>query len=119
MLVLAGAVADQWSRAAAERRLLSPAPVPVRWSLTGLPVAGPAVGSTVEGVAYGVPYGLEAYRILVHGEGVIAVIDPIPFPFSLIQGWRYAQVGFQPGEPDYPSAVLRADAVAERAALLV
>ena len=38
---LASAVADQWSRAAADRRLVSPAPVPVRWSLTGLPVAGP------------------------------------------------------------------------------
>jgi hypothetical protein len=40
---------------------------------------------------------------------VVAVIDPIPFPFNLIQGWRYSPVSFQPGEPGYPSAVLRAD----------
>ena len=40
---------------------------------------------------------------------VVALIDPIPFPFNLIQGWRYSPVGFQPGEPGYPSSVLRAD----------
>lgn len=44
-------------------------------------------------------------------EREIAVtIDPIPFPLSLIQGWRHTPVSFQPGESDYPSTVLRADA---------
>lgn len=39
-------------------------------------VSGLAVSSTVDGVAFGVPYGLEARRILVQGRDVIAVIDP-------------------------------------------
>ena len=52
-------------------------------------VDGLTVSSTVDGVALGVPYGMEAYRILVQGSagwgvggrdrqrrGVIAVIDP-------------------------------------------
>jgi alkylation response protein AidB-like acyl-CoA dehydrogenase len=39
-------------------------------------VAGLTVASTVDGVAYGVPYGFEAHRILAQGDGVIAVLDP-------------------------------------------
>jgi hypothetical protein len=43
-------------------------------------------------------------------EREVAVnIDAIPFPFSLIQGWRYTPVAFQPGEAGYSSTVLRAD----------
>jgi MFS family permease len=42
-------VQGQWRSAAAERVLLTPAPIPIRWSLSDLKVAGPvaaAVGST-------------------------------------------------------------------------
>lgn len=38
---LAGAVMDQWTRAAADRRLLQPEPVPVRWGRPVQPLAGP------------------------------------------------------------------------------
>ena len=46
--MLAGAVKDQWTRAAADRGLLEPEPIPVVWQKPSLPVAGPvsaAVGS--------------------------------------------------------------------------
>lgn len=42
------AVGGQWRQEAAERRLVTPAPIPVGWSLSDLPVAGPveaAVGT--------------------------------------------------------------------------
>src|SRR5512144_2144605 len=42
------AVEGQWTRAAGERRLLEPAPIPVRWRRSSLPIAGPvsaAVGA--------------------------------------------------------------------------
>lgn len=46
--LLAAEVLRQWTRAAADRRLEVPAPIPVRWTKSRLPVAGPireAVGS--------------------------------------------------------------------------
>jgi hypothetical protein len=46
--LLAGAVRNQWTRAAADRGLLQSEPIPVRWRRTSRPVAGPvsaAVGS--------------------------------------------------------------------------
>jgi hypothetical protein len=46
--LFARAVKDQWTRAAADRGLLQPDPIPVRWKRSSLPVAGPpsaAVGS--------------------------------------------------------------------------
>jgi hypothetical protein len=45
---LAAAVMEQWTRAALERRLLQPEPIPVRWGRSAKPLAGPvsaAVGS--------------------------------------------------------------------------
>ena len=43
-------------------------------------------------------------------EQEVAVnIDAIPFPLSLIQGWRYSPVAFDQGEAGYSSTVLRAD----------
>lgn len=45
---LAGAVMEQWSRAALERQLVQPEPIPVRWMGSSRPLAGPvpaAVGS--------------------------------------------------------------------------
>ena len=47
--LLAGAVDAQWTRAAGERGLLEPEPIPVRWHRSAAPVAGPtaaAVAST-------------------------------------------------------------------------
>ena len=47
--LLARAVKDQWTRAAGDRGLLEPEPIPVRWRRSVLPFAGPvsaAVGST-------------------------------------------------------------------------
>ncbi|MGH3812949.1 MAG: hypothetical protein ACRDUV_10900, partial [Pseudonocardiaceae bacterium] len=38
--LLAQAVHGQWRKAATERVLLTPAPIPVRWSLSSLPVTG-------------------------------------------------------------------------------
>ncbi len=38
---LAGAVTEQWTRAAAERRLLQPEPIPVHWVRSSRPLAGP------------------------------------------------------------------------------
>ena len=46
--LFAGAVKDQWTRAATDRGLLQPDPIPVQWGKSSLPVAGPpsaAVGS--------------------------------------------------------------------------
>jgi hypothetical protein len=40
--VLAKAVQEEWTRAAAERRLLEPEPIPVRWRKPSSPMAGPA-----------------------------------------------------------------------------
>lgn len=43
-------------------------------------------------------------------EREVAVdIDPVAFPLSLIQGWRYTPVAFERGEAGYSSTVLRAD----------
>ena len=38
---LAGAVKEQWTQAAAERRLLHPEPIPVRWGRSSKPIVGP------------------------------------------------------------------------------
>ena len=46
--LFAGSVKDQWTRAATDRGLLQPDPIPVQWKRSSLPVAGPssaAVGS--------------------------------------------------------------------------
>lgn len=46
--LLAGAVMAQWTRAALERQLVQPEPIPVRWRRSSRPLAGPvsaAVGS--------------------------------------------------------------------------
>ena len=40
---------------------------------------------------------------------LVGEIYPIPFPLTLIQGWRYAPVASSRGEAGYPSTVLRAD----------
>ena len=39
--LLAMALTDQWTRAAAERRLLMPEPILVRWQMPSVPVTGP------------------------------------------------------------------------------
>ena len=39
--LLAGAVKDQWTGAAADRRLLQPEPIPVPWERPSKPIAGP------------------------------------------------------------------------------
>jgi hypothetical protein len=68
--VLAGAVQDQWTAAAAGRGLLQPEPIPVRWARPSLPLAGPvaaAVGSArfppLPGLAAVGPQRLRAGRI--------------------------------------------------------
>ena len=38
---LAGAVQEQWSRAALERQLVQPEPIPVQWMRSSRPLAGP------------------------------------------------------------------------------
>jgi hypothetical protein len=43
--VLARAVAGQWTRAAADRGLLVPEPIPVRWRRPSVPLAGPAAAA--------------------------------------------------------------------------
>ena len=43
--VLAQAVAGQWTRAAADRGLLVPEPIPVRWRRPSVPLAGPAAAA--------------------------------------------------------------------------
>ena len=43
--LLARAIEGQWRKAADERALLAPSPIPVQWSLTALPVAGPLVSA--------------------------------------------------------------------------
>ncbi|WP_406435477.1 hypothetical protein OHB00_16035 [Streptomyces sp. NBC_00631] len=45
---LARAVAEQWNEEAGLRRLLDPAPLPVRWRVTGRKVAGRVAGATTE-----------------------------------------------------------------------
>lgn len=39
--LLAQAVLGQWRKEAVERVLVTPAPIPIRWSVSDLPVAGP------------------------------------------------------------------------------
>ncbi|MEW2174823.1 hypothetical protein AB0890_00545 [Streptomyces sp. NPDC005406] len=46
---LARVVHGYWNDEAGYRRLLSPAPLPVRWQVTGRNVAGPVAGATAEG----------------------------------------------------------------------
>jgi hypothetical protein len=46
--LLAQAVGGQWRREAAERVLVTPAPIPVRWSVSDLPVAGPVAAAVGE-----------------------------------------------------------------------
>jgi hypothetical protein len=43
--VLARAVAGQWTRAAADRGLVAPEPIPVRWRRPSVPLAGPAAAA--------------------------------------------------------------------------
>ena len=43
--LLAGAVDEQWTRAAGERGLLEPEPLPVRWQRPAAPVAGPVAAA--------------------------------------------------------------------------
>ena len=43
--LLAGAVEQEWTRAAGERGLLEPEPIPVRWQRPAAPVAGPAAAA--------------------------------------------------------------------------
>lgn len=43
--LLAQAVSEQWRAAADERRLVSPAPIPIRWSLSTSDIAGPVVAA--------------------------------------------------------------------------
>jgi hypothetical protein len=43
--VLARAVAGQWTRAAADRGLLAPEPIPVRWRRPSVPLAGPSAAA--------------------------------------------------------------------------
>ena len=43
--VLARAVMDQWTSAAADRGLLVPDPIPVRWRRPSVPLAGPAAAA--------------------------------------------------------------------------
>jgi hypothetical protein len=57
---LAEVVQAEWLRAAAERQLLAPWPIPLRLQPTGLPVAGPLSA---------------AFR---RAEGVFAFVDPVP-----------------------------------------
>lgn len=47
--VLATAMRNQWQQAALERRLLEPAPLPIRWSRSTRPVAGPPAAATTTG----------------------------------------------------------------------
>ncbi|MGW6684263.1 hypothetical protein ACWGBO_30950 [[Kitasatospora] papulosa] len=46
---LARVVHEEWQEEAGYRRLLSPAPLPVRWQVTGRKVAGPLAAATAEG----------------------------------------------------------------------
>jgi len=46
---LAAVVRRQWEREAGLRRLLEPAPLPVRWQLSDRKVAGRVTGATAEG----------------------------------------------------------------------
>ncbi len=43
--LLAGAVEQEWTRAAGERGLLEPEPIPVRWRRSAAPVAGPVAAA--------------------------------------------------------------------------
>ena len=56
--VLARAVRDQWTRAAAERRLLEPEPIPVRWRRSTSPLVGPA-SAAVESRRFAPLHGIE------------------------------------------------------------
>jgi len=42
---LGAAVQEQWTRAAAERGLLEPEPIPVRWRAASVPIAGPPLAA--------------------------------------------------------------------------
>ncbi|HEU5473568.1 MAG TPA: hypothetical protein VFV67_23220 [Actinophytocola sp.] len=46
---LALAMRDQWTKAATDRRLQHPAPLPIRWCRSSEPVAGPTAAATLTG----------------------------------------------------------------------
>jgi hypothetical protein len=59
--LLGGAVKDQWARAAAERQLLYPEPIPVRWERSPRSIAGP-VSAAVNSRQFAPLPGLAAVR---------------------------------------------------------
>jgi hypothetical protein len=50
--LLAEQVRVQWSNAAAERRLMQPTPIPVRWRWSNLPVTGPLLDAVGDGTGW-------------------------------------------------------------------
>jgi hypothetical protein len=50
--MLAEQVRVQWTAAAGERRLMQPAPIPVRWRWSDLPVTGPLVDAVGDGAGW-------------------------------------------------------------------
>jgi hypothetical protein len=68
--VLARAVAGQWARAAADRGLLVPEPIPVRWRRPSIPLAGPAAAAAAAR-RFGPLPGMTSVTALQLGRGDI------------------------------------------------
>jgi hypothetical protein len=69
--VLAVAIHAQWAKAAGERGLLGPEPLPVRWVPSGLPLAGPAAAAVAARRFDPLP-GLPAVQDVAAGTGQIS-----------------------------------------------
>jgi hypothetical protein len=112
---LAAAVRDQWVRAADERRLLSPAPVPVGWSLTGLAVAGPVTAAVAQPPRFAPVPGFEVVteEVLRAGGGRVE----LHAAYAGVGSGRLVVVG-RPGAGKSGAGVLLVlDALAHRDAL--
>ena len=98
---LAGAVKEQWARAAAERQLLYPEPIPVRWARSCKPIAGPA-SVAADSVQFSPLPGLAPCRIEQLMEGDIQDLHAV---YGGLGSGRLVIVG-PPGSGKSGAAVL-------------
>jgi hypothetical protein len=98
---LARAVKEQWERAALERGLISPAPIPVSWGRPSMPIAGPVVAATSAGRFDPLP-GLASLgeRRMVEGQ-----IEDLHDVYGGLRSGRLVIVG-APGSGKSSAAVL-------------
>ena len=74
--LLAGAAREEWTRAAGERGLLEPEPIPVRWRRPAVPITGP-VAAAVASTRFAPLPGLTAAREQRLQEGQVSELHEV------------------------------------------